>query len=145
MFKKTSGSAFGPVFFLPNKHHFRKPKNGLASLQGRFRDGFRIFASLQRRFRLLRRGGQRLVLLFAALLAALLVLQVDFRQVGVVVLRRLRQALLGLQLLHRVEVGDESAVVAVQLLARRLQLAHHHVALLLVNFVYAASFRQQAS
>ena len=28
----------------------------------------------------------------------------------------------------------------VQLLARRLQLAHHHVALLLVNFVYAASF-----
>ena len=33
----------------------------------------------------------------------------------------------------------------VQLLARRLQLAHHHVALLLVNFVYAASFRQCAS
>ena len=35
-------------------------------------------------------------------LAALLVLQVDFRQVSVVVLRRLRQALLRLQLLHRV-------------------------------------------
>lgn len=35
--------------------------------------------------------------------------------------------------------------MAVQLLARRLQLAHHHVALLLVNFVYAASFRQCAS
>ncbi|MBQ3820908.1 MAG: hypothetical protein II809_05520, partial [Bacteroidales bacterium] len=39
-------------------------------------------------------------------LAALLVLQVYFHQVGVVVLRRLRQALLGLQLLHRVEVGE---------------------------------------
>lgn len=37
---------------------FQKPKNGLASLQGRFRDGFRIFASLQRHFRL---GGAELV------------------------------------------------------------------------------------
>ncbi|MBQ3619023.1 MAG: hypothetical protein II939_12790, partial [Bacteroidales bacterium] len=72
----------------PTAYH-RKPKNGLASLQGRFRDGFHIFASLQRRFRLLRRGGQRLFLVFAALLVALLVLQVDFRQVGVVELRRL--------------------------------------------------------
>lgn len=33
-------------------------QNGLASLQGRFRDGFHIFASLQRRFRL---GGDHLV------------------------------------------------------------------------------------
>ncbi len=85
-------------------------------------------------FRLLclRRG----LVLLATLLAALLVLQVDFRQVGVVVLRRFRQALLGLQLLHRVEVGDERAVVPVQLLARRLQLAHHHVALLLVALAH---------
>ena len=36
----------------------QKPKNGLASLQGRFRDGFHIFASLQGRFRL---GGDHLV------------------------------------------------------------------------------------
>ncbi len=33
-------------------------------------------------------------------------MQVDFRQIGVVVLRRLREALLGLQFLHGVEVGE---------------------------------------
>jgi len=88
-----------------------------------FRNNVFLFSGAQSRSRLVRQ---------AALFAALLVLQADFRQVGVVVLRRFRQTLLRLQLLHRVEVGDESVVVPVQLLARRLQLAHHHVALLLV-------------
>ena len=51
---------------------------------------------------------------------------------AVVVLRRLADALLGLNLLHRVQVGDELAVVRVQRLAGRLQFAHDDGRLLLI-------------
>ena len=51
---------------------------------------------------------------------------------AVVVLRRLADALLGLNLLHRVQVGDELAVVRVERLASRLQFAHDDGRLLLV-------------
>ena len=128
IFPHTAVSHFTPIlsqFTGPSKTVVAAPPDGGAALILSVSESDCLF-SLQ-----FRRG-----LVLAALLAALLVLQVDFRQVGVVVLRRFREALLRLQLLHRVEVGDERAVVSVQLLARRLQFAHHHVALLLVALAH---------